>query len=68
MQDKRRKLESEMLRNTLTIRWGDAEHRAVVDEAWKRRMSASELVRGYVVAGLELDGVAVKDEAEPAGK
>ena len=62
MQDKRTKPEAEMLRNTLTIRWPDGLHRRLVDEAWRRRLHASDLVRDYVAKGLEADGVA----AEPA--
>ena len=52
MSDQRRKPEHEHRRNPLTVRWTDQEHRLVVDEAWKRRISASELVRRFVLESL----------------
>ena len=54
--DGRKKPESEMRRNALSIRWSDSEHRELVDAAWLRRIPASELVRQYVAEGLRRDG------------
>ena len=56
--DMRRRPENEQRRNALSVRWSDDEHRTLTDEAWKRRLSASELVRRYVSEGLRRDGAA----------
>ena len=50
------KRDEERLRNPMTSRWTDDDFRLVSDEAWKRRMSASELVRQLVIAGLKAEG------------
>ena len=50
------KREEELLRNAMTLRWTDADFRLVADTAWRRRMSASELVRQLVIAGLKAEG------------
>ena len=55
--DGRMVAEGGLKRNPLSVRWADDEHRTLVDEAWRRRMSASELVRRYVIDGLRRDGV-----------
>ena len=49
------KRDEERLRNPMTTRWSDADFRLVSDEAWRRRLSASELVRRLVIRGLEED-------------
>ena len=53
--------EEDLKRNCLTIRWPDAQHKAVVDTAWRRRTSASEMIREMVLDRLRADGVKVED-------
>ena len=68
-----KKVEDEVkLKNALTIRWADEAHRTLTDQAWRMRISGSELVRRLVEEGLarmtaeEGVGVAVSGEAPPA--
>ena len=42
----------DLRRNTLSIRFTDAEHRLVCDAAWKKRTSASAMVREILLSGL----------------
>ena len=44
--------EEKKLRNPLCIRWDDESHKRLTDAAWRRRISASELVRQLVADGL----------------
>lgn len=39
------KTDDELRRNVLSIRFTDAEHKAICDHAWKNRISASALIR-----------------------
>ena len=55
MSDMRRRREvpeEEQLRNTLSIRWTDREHKLVCDTAWKNRLSCSQLIRDVVLESL----------------
>lgn len=57
------------LRNPLCIRWDDDSHRRLTDAAWRRRMSASELVRRLVGEGLDcLDRLEAKAEKKVEAK
>ena len=51
--DGRRKPEAEQRPNSLSVRWSDYERRALVDEAWRQRVAAAELVRRYTAEGLK---------------
>lgn len=46
--------EADLKRNCLTIRFKDEEHKAVVDEAWRNRKTASGWLRDLVLERLEL--------------
>lgn len=46
------KRDEEKLRNPMTTRWTDGDFRLVSDEAWRRRMSTSALVRRLVMESL----------------
>ena len=59
MNVKTERREEDLKRNCLTIRWPDKQHRTVTDEAWRRRQSASELVREMVIEGLQREGVRI---------
>jgi hypothetical protein len=48
----------EMYRNPMTTRWNDADFKLVADEAWRRRLSVSELVRRLVLEGLRAEAAA----------
>lgn len=50
------------LRNPLCVRWSEEDHRRLTDAAWRRRMSASELVRRLVALGLDNEPKEVADE------
>ncbi len=45
----------EMLRNPLCVRFDVPSHQRLTDAAWRRRMSASALVRELVARGLDAD-------------
>ena len=45
-------MDEEKLCRPLCVRWSDAEHKALIDTAWKMRVHASELVRRLVAEGL----------------
>lgn len=53
MQIREKLAEEQQLRNTLSIRWRDGEHQAVTEIAWKRRTSASAMIREIVLSALE---------------
>jgi len=44
--------ESEQKRNCLCVRWDDASHQLVSDEAYKRRTSCSDMIRQIVLERL----------------
>lgn len=44
--------DEDKLRNPLCIRWDDEGYQRLTDEAWRIRVSASELVRRLVEEGL----------------
>ena len=46
----------QLRRNCLTIRFQDAEHQAVRDEAWRRKMTASGWIRDLVMEKLKQKG------------
>jgi hypothetical protein len=48
--------EEDLRRNTLTIRFKDNEHKAVSDEAWRKRMSMSGWLREIALNRLESEG------------
>jgi hypothetical protein len=47
----------DLRRNTLSIRFTDAEHRLVCDAAWRSRISASAMIRGILLNGLQENGL-----------
>jgi hypothetical protein len=49
----------EQYRNTTTVRWTDAQMRAVCDTAWSRRTSVSKMVREMVTDKLKKEGVEI---------
>lgn len=49
--------DAERKRNCLCIRWDDASHRLVSDEAYKRRTNCSELIRQIVLERLPREEV-----------
>jgi len=48
--------EAQLRRNILTIRFRDAEHRAISNAAWERRMTMSGWVRDIALSRLEEEG------------
>jgi len=54
--------ETEQKRNCLCIRWNDEDMKRVSDEAYSKRQSCSELVRGIVLERLQLN-----KQAQPLG-
>ena len=57
----RQKADDERKTCSINTRWDRNTFNVVTDEAWRRRTSASELVRDYVVAGLRGDGVLAQE-------
>lgn len=51
------------LRNVLSIRFRDAEHRAITDFAWRQRRSCSDLVREVTLEHLQRAGIEVAEYA-----
>ena len=45
--------ENELLRNTLSVRLRDNEHRLITDHAWQIRTSASALIRDIVMNNIK---------------
>ena len=52
-----KKAETELKRNTVSVRWDDQSMRLLADESWKRRKNCSELIRIAVVEKFEREGV-----------
>ena len=48
--------EEERLRNSLTIRFNDKEHKNICDIAWKSRVSASQMIRDIILEKLNENG------------
>lgn len=44
--------EEDRLRNTLSIRFTDLEHREICDLAWSKKTSASAMIRGLLLEKL----------------
>ena len=59
--------EADLHRNCLSIRFKDAEHQAVVDEAWRNRKTASGWLRELVLEHLARKGIynPLQVQAEP---
>jgi len=55
VQDQQR--EETLLRNVLTVRWNDSQHRIITDLAWRERRSASDLIRSITIESLKQRGV-----------
>ncbi len=52
-----KKVETELKRNTLSVRWNDQGMRLLTDESWKRRTNCSEFIRAAVTEKIEREGV-----------
>lgn len=52
----------DLRRNTLSIRFTDAEHLMVSNAAWRTRISASGLIREILLSGLEERGLTIKTD------
>jgi hypothetical protein len=55
------KNEEDLRRNTLSIRFTDAEHKLVCNAAWKKRISASGMIRAILLNGLEERGLNIAE-------
>ena len=54
----RKKLETELLRNNLCVRWTDDDHKRLTDFCWTRRIpSCSEFVRNCVKEQMDREEV-----------